>query len=125
MSNPHLRRNITLSIGLNEHGLYDFNLTLAPLYLESADTTSVHGSEHLIQAVELLMQESYVDFHADGRITGVGMGHHLARALRKSQPGDEIHHLLNHPEVEKPIRLVLEGAAWSWQPGIEPDVTRH
>lgn len=125
MSNPHLRRNVTLSICLNEEGRYDFNLTLAPLYLESADTTSVHGSEHLIQAVELLMQESYVDFHADGRITGAGMGHHLARALRKSQPGDEIHHLLNHPEVEKPIRLVLEGAAWSWQSGIEPDVTRH
>lgn len=124
-TNPNLRRNVTLSICMNEHGRYDFNLTLFPLYLELEDTTSVHGSEHLIQAVELLMQESYVDFHADGRITGAGMGHHLARALRKSQPGDEIHHLLNHPDVEKPIRLVLEGSAWSWQQGIEPDVTRH
>lgn len=125
-TNPNLRKNVTLSICINEHGRYDFNLTLAPLYLESEDTaTAVAGSEHLIQAVELLMQESYVDFHADGRITGAGMGHHLARALRKSQPGDEIHHLLNHPDVEKPIRLVLEGAAWSWQPGVEPDVTRH
>lgn len=124
LDSPDLPSGVSISISFP--GLKPaFEVLGFPISTVNEDKTGDNGADLLASAINKLMAGSAIDFHEDGRITGVGMGKFLARSLNASEPGDEIYDLINDPSIVRPIRIMPSDINWGWLFEIPEDKTRH
>lgn len=124
LEDPALPQGISI-VASFPSGMPVFEILGFPTSTVNEDKTGNNGAAKLATAINLLMTGSAIDFHEDGRITGVGMGKFIARSLNASVPGDGLYDLIHHPDIVRPIRIMPADINWGWLFNIPEDKTRH
>lgn len=114
MTDPNLPRNVTLTLTL-ENGRGNANVGAFAPHLHGLEPPALNlAVDDLVGAVTDLFSNTSITFHEDGSVTGVGMGRHLAKSLRRATPGDGVYEILNNPDLKRPLHLVMVRNDWSW-----------
>lgn len=102
-----------LELGKNKDMQLEVTVGILPeSFLPDLDAIDNAGNQ-LLAATTKLFENSSITLHEDGRITGTGMGHHIARAMRKAVPGSELYDAIHNKGLPRPANIIINEVDWN------------